>query len=447
MRNKLILIFIIFFYLCTRLYKIGNLPESVYWDEASIGYNAFSIANDLKDEWGETLPLHFRAFGEFKLPVYIYSVVPFVKIFGLNAMSVRIPAVLYGIGSLITIYFLAKKISGKETVGLLSAFIFSISPWTFIFSRTGYEAMAGLFFVLTGTYLALSLKEKKTNYLLGVIAFILAFYSYNSFRIIGPMLLIVLTIFVFDKKKISIIALSICVFTAALIPLYKLYKFDTGASRFNQVGISDAKLVVQNYFSNFSPKFLFESGDVNLRSQIPNHGELYYLDVPFIILGLIFIVANKKRIGYLPILMLLIAPIPAALTKESPHALRAILAAPAFAMISAFGINYVSDKIKKYHNSIVASAVILYLLFFENYFGAFITKYQNASASDWQYEYKQIFINKKSGVVTDKYAQPYIFALFYQQILPSEFRSTVKYNPPDKWGVSLVSSFNGYEFR
>ena len=64
---------IIALFLFTRLYKITQTPPSLYWDETSIGYNAYSITQGLKDEWGKMLPVNFRAFGEFKLPVYIYT--------------------------------------------------------------------------------------------------------------------------------------------------------------------------------------------------------------------------------------------------------------------------------------------------------------------------------------------------------------------------------------
>jgi len=139
----------------TRLYKISQIPPSLYWDEASIGYNAYSILKTGRDEWGEFLPLHFRAFGEFKLPVYIYSVVPWVKLLGLNVWAVRLPAVLYSLGVIILVYVLAGKIAGRKWVGFLAAFILTLSPWFFIFSRTGYEATAGLFFFLLGTYFLL----------------------------------------------------------------------------------------------------------------------------------------------------------------------------------------------------------------------------------------------------------------------------------------------------
>lgn len=447
MKNKVLLILVILFFLVTRLYKIASIPGSVYWDEASIGYNAFSIATDLKDEWGDTLPLHFRAFGEFKLPVYIYSVVPFVKILGLNAYAVRIPSVLYSVGSILLIYFLGKKISGKESVGILSAFLLSISPWMFIFSRTGYEAVSGLFFFLLGTYLMLLTKVSRKYYVFGVLAFCISFYSYNSFRIIIPPWLVVMTLMTFQKKNILVIILSALVFTASLFPVYRLYKFDTGGARFAQVEVKSKKDIVKNYFSNFSPQFLFTKGDTNPRSQVPGRGQLYYLDIPFILMGLIFILKNKKLNYLLPIMMLALSPIPAAITKESPHALRAILSAPSFAIISAFGVYFLIENFKKVSKYIYITVGVAYLIFFGTYYYEFLTNYSAKTRDAWQYQYKEIFLNTTKGTVTDEYAQPYIFALFYQKTNPSLFRSTVKYNPPDKWGFSLVSSFNGFEFK
>jgi 4-amino-4-deoxy-L-arabinose transferase-like glycosyltransferase len=113
MKCKILLALIFLVFIVTRVYKITTIPSSVYWDEASIGYNAFAITTDLKDEWGNFLPLHFRAFGEFKLPVYIYSVASFVKLFGLNEYSVRLPAVIYSLGTLFVVYLLSKKINDK----------------------------------------------------------------------------------------------------------------------------------------------------------------------------------------------------------------------------------------------------------------------------------------------------------------------------------------------
>jgi 4-amino-4-deoxy-L-arabinose transferase-like glycosyltransferase len=452
MRNKLIFAFVLIIFLFSRIYKIADIPSSVYWDEASIGYNAYCLATDLKDEWGVTLPLHFRAFGEFKLPVYIYSVAVFVKAIGLNAYAVRLPAVFYSLGTLVLVYLLTKKITGKEGTAILASFIFGLSPWFFIFSRTGYEATAGLFFFLLGTCLFLLFDKSKYFLIIATLSFVLSFYSYNSFRIIIPFWAILLFVYKFQEfkkvhKYIFVLIISSTLFLLSLIPVYRLYKYDAGGARFAQVEITGKLDFVENYLSHFSPNFLFLKGDINPRSQIPGHGQLFLFEIPLILFGLIAIIKSKKIIYFLPLASLLLAPIPAALTKESPHALRVLLAAPSFAMISALGVGFLKENFKKFSIAIIFVVIAAYLLSFESYMVDFLTKYGPETASDWQYEYKEIFINQKSGVVTDKYAQPYIFALYYLKYPPEKFREEVKLNPVSEWGFSKVASFDGFQFK
>ncbi|KKQ96399.1 MAG: hypothetical protein UT23_C0032G0001, partial [Candidatus Woesebacteria bacterium GW2011_GWA1_39_12] len=49
-----------------RVYKLGDIPPSINWDEAAVGYNAFSIANFGRDEWGNVFPLVFKSFEDYK---------------------------------------------------------------------------------------------------------------------------------------------------------------------------------------------------------------------------------------------------------------------------------------------------------------------------------------------------------------------------------------------
>ncbi|EKD90014.1 MAG: hypothetical protein ACD_32C00089G0001 [uncultured bacterium] len=119
-------------------------------------------------------------------------------------------------------------------------------------------------------------------------------------------------------------------------------------------------------------------------------------------------------------------------------------------MITSIGVWYIAEKIniKKFSVIFIAVISIIYYLSFELYAMDFVLKYQNLTSHDWQYDYKEIFVDKKeSGVVTDKYGQPYIFALYYLKYPPEKFRNEVKYNPVDKWGFSLVSSFDGFQFK
>lgn len=447
------------FFLFTRLFKTTQIPPSLYWDEASIGYNAYSVLQDGRDEWGNFLPLHFRAFGEFKLPVYIYSVTGAEKLLGPGIFSVRFPSVLYSMFSLILVYFIAKKLFGVNA-GLFSALIFAVSPWDFIFSRAGYEVSAGLCFFLLGILFFLLSEKKAYLFLPATLSFILSFYSYNSFRILIPVFLAIFgVIFLLRKNfkiknKILLIAAGAFLFILSLFPVYRLYKYDAGASRLAQVRAENTVEVVKNYFSHFSYTFLFGSGDSNPRSNIPGFGELYTVILPFILIGVYVLI--KKRPGYwwLPFLAILLGPIPAAITKESPHALRSILMFPFFSIFAGIGMGYLVGLLKKNRELIAFGLIVISLLSFENYFTDFLTKYPNSYSQDWQYGYREIFENYASSfvgynkiVISDRDAQPYIFALYYQKYSPSEFRKSVVYNPVDIWGFSAVSSFGKFVFK
>ncbi len=452
----LLLALITLLFLFTRLYKISDVPASVYWDEASIGYNAFSVAQTGKDEWGEAFPIHFRAFGEFKLPVYIYATVVSVKLFGLNEFSVRLPAVLFSLGVIFLTFFLAKKLFESVLIGIISSFFTAISPWFFIFSRTGYEATAGLMFYLLGVIFLLH-KMNGKFFLLSVLSFILSVYSYNSFRIISPLTIFILLIFKFHeiksilKKDYIYVGLSVVLLFLSFLQILRLYKYDSGISRLSVVS-APVSSYFNNYLSHFNPDFLFFHGDKNLRSQQPDFGQLLLEDLVFLPLGLLFLIKRKSKYSFLPLVLLLLAPIPAALTRESPHALRSISVVPFMAIISAAGV-FNLFKFFKSKRAILVSIILIYLGFFSNYFFSFLNTYSFFSSKDWQYGYREIvnlISNKAAGydrvIISDEYAQPYIFALFYQKFDPESFRRTVGRNSVDQWGFSTVSSFDKFEF-
>src|SRR5581483_6691207 len=85
-----------------RLYQLGSVPSSLEWDEVSYGYNAYSLIHTGSDEYGGSHPLIFRAFGEYKQPVYMYLSALSIGSFGLNSFAVRLPSAIFGI---LTIYF------------------------------------------------------------------------------------------------------------------------------------------------------------------------------------------------------------------------------------------------------------------------------------------------------------------------------------------------------
>src|SRR5665648_328959 len=100
MKLKYWLILIIILGACLRLYNLSVNPPSLDWDEAATGWNAKTIWQTRRDEYGQLLPLSFKSFGDFKAPVYIYLTAPIVGILGINPISVRFISVLAGIISI-----------------------------------------------------------------------------------------------------------------------------------------------------------------------------------------------------------------------------------------------------------------------------------------------------------------------------------------------------------
>ena len=137
--NKRVLTFLVIIILAAllRLYNLNSVPLGFSEDEASTGYNAFSILKTAKDETGKFLPLTFESFGDYKLPVPVYLTVPFIAVLGLNELAVRLVPALFGILTILLIFLLTQKLFKNQNVSLISAFLLAVSPWHVQLSRFG----------------------------------------------------------------------------------------------------------------------------------------------------------------------------------------------------------------------------------------------------------------------------------------------------------------------
>ena len=127
-----------------RLPFFSQIPAGLNRDEAALGYNAFSILKNGKDEWGVSYPIIFKSFGDFKLPGYIYTLIPFISVFGLSEIAVRLPSALAGVLLIPLTYMLVKRISKNEVWAVLSSLIVAVSPWAIHYSSVGFEANLAL---------------------------------------------------------------------------------------------------------------------------------------------------------------------------------------------------------------------------------------------------------------------------------------------------------------
>lgn len=486
MLNKIkYLILIVVLAAVLRLAGLSANPPSLNWDEISHGYNAYSILKTGKDEWGVSLPLIFRAYGDYKLPVYIYLTAADELVFGLTPLAVRLPSALAGIGTVALTYFLVLGLfKGRRNLALTSALLVAVEPWSLFLSRGAFEANLGLFLIVSGIYFFLKSLQRPRYLILAAVLLGLSVWTYNSARIFVPLLLTVMVIIYWPqlKKKVllsrKLLGVSVLLFALFFIPMFFQLANPAGQARYGKVAILDEGAIAKieaarnssklpsflnrlvnnrvsyfayeftkNWFSHYSPSFLFFSGGTNYQFSVPGRGLLYLLNLPFFVLGLIYLLKNyRERSTKLILAWLLLAPVASSLTREAPHLLRAIVMLPVPMVISTLGFFWVfKNKI------IIALYTLALLLFLENYLVAYFTGYREKYSWAWQYGYKEaveyvksIYHDYDKIIVTKKYGEPHEFLLFYWPWNPASYRldpNLIRYNQSNWWWVDRFDKF------
>ena len=492
-RFYLFLIFIFILSFLLRFYKLGQIPFGFSQDESAIGYNAYSILQTGKDEYGKFLPVYFKSFGDYKLPVYFYLTALSVKIFNLNEFSVRFSSALLGSVSVVILYFLVKDISGNKKMAGLSSFLLAINPWHLHFSRAAFEVNIALFFALFGVWMFVKFEKTKPIYLfISVLSFALSLYSYNVTRLLAPLLLTCLIIVCFDNVKIipkkTIFALGIF-FVFLLLPFLTTLFFPSGllSSKGALITSSDiqSKIIefksyladlpgifpvaffndtfmlvwqyLENVVSSLSPAFFFVSGTAHGNQGI-GVGMFYLFQFPLVILGLISIFKNKIKDLNLFIYWAIISFLVLSLSKEVPHATRGYFIVIPFQVFSAIGALYLLSLIKKFNNAVkIFSGVFFgFIVLFSvlYYFISYYFRFPILYAKAWRLEDKSVSLyikdneHKYDKIIFDKNAGfMYTSLLFYLSYTPLGFQNTVIRDPDDSEGFSFVRSFGKYEFR
>ena len=187
---------IIFIGCMIRLLAIESYPIGLNQDEASIGYESYSILNYGIDRNGMSFPVHFISWGSGQNTLYGYLIIPFIKIFGVNNFSIRIPMALIGCVTLLVFYFLFKK-EYKEKKDLIFLLIFAITPWHILKSRWGLESNIFpdlVFYSLVLIYYGIVSNNKKC-FIISSIILGISTYSYGTSYLFIPIFSLLIYIY------------------------------------------------------------------------------------------------------------------------------------------------------------------------------------------------------------------------------------------------------------
>lgn len=359
-----------------RLFKLSEYPATLYGDEQAFAYNAYSILLTGKDEYGEPYPLQFRSFNDYKAPIPVYLLVPFIKLLGLNAYAIRLPIAFASVVAVFVSFFLFRLFINNK-ISLIAMLLFAVSPWHVHLSRGYFEATLALSFFVLGILFFIRKNGSLLGLILSMVFFAAAIYSYFTPRILIPLFLLFLFWFDFKFNKIDAgryikvkkYFLCLIIFVVLCLPMIYATFFGQGLSRFNKLSESNNQKVMQtvikernsnilpmswrpvlhnkflarlsliknDYIEHLSPNFWYIYGDNSLRYFTGNMGMFYLFELPFLILGLYSLWNEKRKVAVFFLGWLLLAPVPAALVGRS-FAVRSLAMLPAPFIFVAYGI-------------------------------------------------------------------------------------------------------------
>ena len=124
--STVILIVILAFSLFLRTYNLSSVPLGFHNDEASLGYNGYSLLLTGRDENNHKSPLYIDMFGDQRPSGYHYLTILPIKFLGLNEFATRLPGAFFGVLMIIPFFFWPNYCSGIRRLVLSPLFFFQL---------------------------------------------------------------------------------------------------------------------------------------------------------------------------------------------------------------------------------------------------------------------------------------------------------------------------------
>jgi len=415
MRNALLLLAITLLALVLRVVHLDSSPPGFFIDEASVGINAQGIATMGRDQFGTAWPALFKALGDWKHPLIVYGAAASVKLLGLSIFSVRLPAALFGCATVMLIALLARELwpdKRNRYTGPVAALVLALMPWHVQYSRMAFESITfGATMVLASwLFLVAHRRGGAFSWSLAGAAFGLALYSYTPAKLLVPAFVCALfaaQTLANQRAEVAVrrapdapgAAWLVGAMVLVAVPMLvtQAQHFAEIQGRFNSVSVlrepAPLRAAATSYFAHLDPRFLFIDGDHNPRHGWRHWGELLVVTAPFALAGLLLALRRRSASDLFVIAWLLLYPLGGATTSEGiPHASRSFLAAPLFALLTAYGFIGVVGRLR---NVRTQRAVVLVsaLLFTVNAAAAlrwYFVKYPAYAALAWSAGFEDI---------------------------------------------------------
>ena len=293
------------------VYKICDIPFGLNVDEVAAAYDALNIARYGVDRHLNSYPVYFTNYGDGQNALYIYLTAALIKIFGISKYVIRATIVM---ASFVGAYFGFRYCSQawkNRRMDALFLILYAILPVFTMTQRFGLESHLMLAAGIASVYfLARAMESQKTVYyfLAGVVCGV-TLYTYALAYIVLPICLLVLIAYgirmkSFSLKRVAAFVIPLGILAAPLIMVQVVNMFDLPAFRIgpftitklltyrsDEVGIGTIN-IWENFKNVLSNTLLYDDRTYNSTSLF---GNMYYVSIPFIVLGIGKAVADAVK--------------------------------------------------------------------------------------------------------------------------------------------------------
>ena len=452
------LVTIAFFGALIRLVGLDKNPNGLYVDEASTGYNAWSLATTGKDEYGKEFPLAMRFLGSYTPPLYTYTTSQVISLLGLSVFSVRLTSAIAGILLIPLIFVLAKSLNfTNNNLTLLFAPAFmAISPWAIYYSRIGYETNFAFFIYSLGVLFLWWGIKNNISLVTGIGLLSLSTNAYHAERLLVPLsLFIYFLIFrkeLISKKRIKILFLAGIVSLLVVFPQLLILTSPANTVRglglfyhqalINQVEKMDILPQVityplsffreffSQYLAYYSPRNLFFEPDPDTQRSLPELSTFYPWMIFLYFVGLIELFKSiKEKSTKFILLIFFTSAVPASLTGDPFSTQRALpLLLPSILVMTTGVDKLLQNSFKKY---ILVCLVILSTFSLFYLYRSYAVLLPNERAKFWGFGYQKLAEeiskrpNEKFLIDSGRIKPAYIELAFYLKYPPLEFQQVV----------------------
>ncbi len=282
------------------LWKLTSIPGGFNVDEIAIAYDAKCLAQFGVNRSGISYPFYPLNYGRTQSPLYTYSLVVLFRLFGASKLALRLVAAFYAFLGAFFGYRFASLVWPDTKKKYLWLYLYAIIPVFTMETRYAMDSHLLMSVSMVALYFAASALalDRVRDYVAAGISFGLCLYAYALAHILVPVALLFLLIYRFRIRPFplrKILAFVVPLFLLAvphilfqLVNLGILGDFRIWKISFVKPFMARAsEFDLSHFWLGWISLFRFTLGFDHLNyCNLKLFGTVYYLSVPFILLGI-----------------------------------------------------------------------------------------------------------------------------------------------------------------